>query len=133
LPTAVIWLPDVQVVTTEYAPPAVTVMSVPVAEEKASVKALVAGSSAILMVWLAYMALVAIGSSVYFYMKLHEATADPSIKAKEDLQEVIEKVSRIMVLPDDEEPTLATVSDPEKLTDQPSSREKLDQKRSETG
>jgi cell division protein FtsN len=67
----------------------------------------------------AVLLLAAIGSSVYFYMKLHEATADPSIKAKEDLQEVIEKVSRIMVLPDDEEPTLATVSDPEKLTDQP--------------
>jgi cell division protein FtsN len=67
----------------------------------------------------AVLLLVAVGSSVYFYMKLNEATADPSIKAKEDLQEVIEKVSRIMVLPDDEEPTLATVSDPEKLTDQP--------------
>ena len=35
-----------------------------------------------------------------------------------EVQELIEEVGRIIVLPNDEEPTVATVTDPEKLRDQ---------------
>ncbi len=60
---------------------------------------------------------LAIGTSVYFYIK--SKPIDEAKEAQEDLKEVMELVQRHMLLPTDEEPTLATVSDPEKLTDQP--------------
>lgn len=45
-----------------------------------------------------------------------KAPVDDQVK---DLQKTIAKVSRLIVLPADEQPTLATVSDIEKLKDQP--------------
>lgn len=45
-----------------------------------------------------------------------KAPVDDQVK---DLQKTIAKVSRLIVLPTDEQPTLATVSDIEKLKDQP--------------
>jgi hypothetical protein len=57
----------------------------------------------------------AIGTSVYFYKK---ANRDPQADAAKELQATIKLVSRHMVLPADEQPTLATVSDPAKLKDQ---------------
>ena len=59
--------------------------------------------------------LIAIGGMVYFYQK---ANSNPQKAAEKELQEVIAQVGRLMVLPADETPTLATVSDPEKLQDQ---------------
>jgi hypothetical protein len=59
---------------------------------------------------------VALGSSLYFYKK---ANSDPQVEATKELAEVVNMVSKHMVLPKDETPTMATVSDPEKLRDQP--------------
>lgn len=64
---------------------------------------------------LALLLLVAGGSSIYFYRK---ATADPQAEAQKELQDVIAKVERHMILPQNETPTMATVSDPEKLKGQ---------------
>lgn len=58
----------------------------------------------------------AVGTSVYFYKK---ANSDPQADAIKDLAKVTKMVARHMVLPADETPTMATVSDPEKLKDQP--------------
>ncbi len=59
---------------------------------------------------------IAIGAGIYFYQK---ATADPQKVAQKELQATIAAVGKLMVLPTDETPTMATVTDPEKLKDQP--------------
>lgn len=58
---------------------------------------------------------LAVGTSIYFYSKANANNIDPA----KDLQNTIKRVSKLMVLPADETPTIATVSDPEKLKDQP--------------
>jgi hypothetical protein len=57
------------------------------------------------------------GVAVYFYQKAN-TTKDPQAQALKELQATVKQVSRLMVLPTDEQPTLATVSDPDKLRDQ---------------
>ena len=59
--------------------------------------------------------IVALGSTAYFYQKAH---ADPQKEAQKDLDKTVALVSRHLVLPAGEVPTLATVTDPEKLKDQ---------------
>ncbi|MFZ2500364.1 MAG: hypothetical protein WAW90_00035 [Minisyncoccia bacterium] len=65
---------------------------------------------------LAVLLVISIGTGVYFYQK---ATADPQKEALKELQATIVSVGKLMVLPAGETPTMATVSDPEKLKDQP--------------
>ncbi len=57
-----------------------------------------------------------VAGGAYFYQK---ANGDQQELASNDLEETIASVGRLMVLPEGEEPTLATVSDPEKLKGQP--------------
>lgn len=69
---------------------------------------------------LGLMALVA-APGYYFYNKYQEAQAkldSPAEVAKTELKEVLDRVSVLIELPSDEEPTLATVSDKEKLVGQ---------------
>ena len=61
----------------------------------------------------------AIGSAGYFYNQLRELRKTPDAVAQADLKETVARVSRLIRLPDGETPVLATVSDPEKLKDQP--------------
>ncbi|MEQ1561507.1 MAG: hypothetical protein ABL899_02160 [Nitrospira sp.] len=56
------------------------------------------------------------GSGFYFYSK---ATGDPNKIAQKELASTIAVIGRLMVLPTNETPTMAIVSDPEKLKDQP--------------
>lgn len=44
---------------------------------------------------------------------------DPTAKAREESKQLIDEVGALMLLPKDEQPTIATVSDLEKLKDQP--------------
>lgn len=44
---------------------------------------------------------------------------DPQSVAKEEIKELVGKLSKLVVLPADEEPVVATVTDKEKLKDQP--------------
>lgn len=59
---------------------------------------------------------ISIGAGVYFYQK---AAVDTQEDAQKELDDTIAAVGRLMVLPTTETPTMATVSDPEKLKDQP--------------
>ncbi len=64
--------------------------------------------------------LLGAGFAVYYFYRQaadlkQNATGD---QAAQEAKDVINKVSRLMILPTDEEPTVATVSDPEKLKDQ---------------
>lgn len=58
----------------------------------------------------------AVGTSIYFYRK---ANTNPQEDAVKDLANTIKLVGKHIVLPTGESPTMATVSDPEKLKDQP--------------
>ena len=58
--------------------------------------------------------LAALGGAYYFYQK---ASAAAPTDSKTEIADLVKKVGRLMVLPD-EVPTLATVSDPDKLKDQ---------------
>jgi hypothetical protein len=63
-----------------------------------------------------------LGSSYYFYSQNNAAQKllkDPTAASKEEIKKVTLALSKFMDLPVDEEPTLATVLDKEKIKDQP--------------
>lgn len=62
--------------------------------------------------------IVAFGSTAYFYIKYNDLKNDPNAEAKEDTVKLVREVGKIMLLPADETPTVATISDKEKLKDQ---------------
>ena len=68
---------------------------------------------------LAILAVVAIGAAIYFYSQLSQLRADPQRIAQEEVKSLVIKVGKLIVLPEGEEPTVATVTDPELLKDQP--------------
>lgn len=59
-----------------------------------------------------------IAGTVYFYNKYQQLKADPVVAAKEINKEILENVGKLTVLPSGEEPTIATVSDKDKLNTQ---------------
>jgi len=67
------------------------------------------------------LALLAIGGSgagIYYYsqyQKLAQRTNDPQVEIKE----ILDKVSKLIELPEGEEPTVATVQDAEQIRNQP--------------
>jgi len=68
----------------------------------------------IIIVLVALVVILGAGFAYYF----QKANTDPNKVAQEELTEVVEKVGKLIVLPEGETPTLATVSDPSKLKDQ---------------
>lgn len=66
--------------------------------------------------------LIAIAGGIYFYIKYQNTKTlldNPDVATKLETESVVSKVKKLMVLPEDEEPTLATVLDSTKLLDQP--------------
>ena len=55
----------------------------------------------------------------YSYTEVRRLQANPQTAANDELRAVVAKVGRLVVLPEDEQPTLATVADPEQLKSQP--------------
>jgi hypothetical protein len=71
---------------------------------------------------IAALIVVAIIPSVYFYLQYRTAQqrlTNPSIFAAEEAKKYTAMVGKLMTLPTDEVPTLATVNDKEKLKNQP--------------
>lgn len=64
-------------------------------------------------------AIVAIVAAGYFYSQVRTLKQNPQAAAQQEVQALVAKVGRLLVLPADEVPTVATVSDPEALKDQP--------------
>lgn len=61
--------------------------------------------------------LISLGGNAYFaYEKF--VLPDPRGSSEEEIAQLIEDVGKVLVLPSDETPTTATVTDPEKLRDQ---------------
>jgi len=62
------------------------------------------------------------GTAYYFYSKYQVAQDkldNPEIAAQTEVRILTDQISKIMVLPTDEEPTVATVLEKEKIQDQP--------------
>ena len=57
--------------------------------------------------------------SMFFLLKQLEIYRAPALSAEDKVKQIVEKVSYVAVLPSNEVPTVATVSDPSKLTNQP--------------
>jgi len=71
---------------------------------------------------IALVVLGSIGTAAYFFNQNREAQKllkDPTAATKEEIRAVTSALSKFMDLPTDEEPTIATVLDKEKVKDQP--------------
>ncbi len=77
------------------------------------------GIKKILLALLLVVALLGIGGSYYFYDKYQEVVTNPNIEAKKETEKLVSVVSKMIELPKDEVPTVATILDKEKLADQP--------------
>ncbi len=66
-------------------------------------------------------ALLLAASAFYFkkYQDVQKLLKNPQEASKTEVQDLTGKVGRLMVLPKDEQPTIATVQDKSKLKDQP--------------
>ena len=62
---------------------------------------------------------LALVTSLYLWKELDALKTDPQKIAEEEVTEVVNQVSKLMVLPQGEVPILATVSNLEELKDQP--------------
>lgn len=69
-----------------------------------------------LLIGLIIVLVAAIG---YLYTQYSALKADPTKEAQAEVDRLVSQVSKLIVLPTDEQPTVATVSDIEKLKDQP--------------
>lgn len=68
---------------------------------------------------LAVLFLASVVANVYLYQALRELRENPQQAAQEEARALVARVRKFMVLPEDEEPTIATVRDVERLKDQP--------------
>ncbi|MDQ5950065.1 MAG: hypothetical protein QG585_5 [Patescibacteria group bacterium] len=68
---------------------------------------------------LAILLVGAISFAVYLHMKNARLEANPDALAEEESKDLAAEVGRFILLPKGEIPTVATVSDPEKLKDKP--------------
>ena len=58
------------------------------------------------------------GAAVYFYQQISAMKQDPEALARKEAEELVGVVGKLIILPKDEVPTVATVSDPTKLAGQ---------------
>lgn len=73
----------------------------------------------VLPVILFVLLILALGAAGYFYYQNMQLQKNPQIAAQEELKQTVDKVSHLIVLPKGETPTIATVTDPKLLKDQP--------------
>ena len=68
---------------------------------------------------LVIVALASLGATYYFYSQLNQLKVNPQAAAQEEAKALVAKVGKLIVLPEGEDPTIATVADPEALREQP--------------
>ena len=64
-------------------------------------------------------AVVSFGSAYYFYSEYSALKQNPNKLVQEETSKLVARVSKLIVLPEGETPTVATVAEPEKLQNQP--------------
>jgi len=79
----------------------------------------VAGSLRTLVLILIVLVVAAAGMAYYFYSQAAELRKNPQLVAQEEIENVVSRVSELMVLPANEVPTVGVVADPAQLKDQP--------------
>lgn len=94
----------------------------PVREREKNVAAATSGKTlkpALPLIIGAIIGLGGLGTAYYYYQQLTEFRLNPQKAAQEETQTLVERVSKLLVLPADEQPTVATVVDPDRLKSQP--------------
>ena len=59
-----------------------------------------------------------IAGMIFFYNEYQELKNDPTVAAKQETAILVEDVNKLMILPTGEDPTVATVTDKDKLSSQ---------------
>lgn len=59
------------------------------------------------------------GLAAYFYIEMKDAKNNPEKASQQQVESLVAKVGKLITLPSDEQPTVATVQDKEKLKEQP--------------
>ena len=73
----------------------------------------------IVIVVAAIIFLGAVATAGYFYTQNKKISQNPDIVSQQETAKLVNSVGKLMVLPTDETPSVATVTDNTKLTDQP--------------
>lgn len=68
---------------------------------------------------LSFLLIVSVGIAYYFYRQSHSLVRDSTRIVEDEVKSVVERVGKLIVLPEGETPTVATVTDPERLRGQP--------------
>ena len=63
--------------------------------------------------------LASMGAAAFLYAQVVELKQDPQRRLQQEAEDLIERVGRLVVLPEGERPTIATVSDIEQVKDRP--------------
>ncbi len=87
-----------------------------VKKEKIIIKGL--DSKRLALIVLVLVAIAGIYGSVYFYNKSKSLVVDANVEAQKETERLVELLGKIIELPKGETPTVATISDREKLKDQ---------------
>ena len=61
---------------------------------------------------------VCIAGMIFFYFKYQDLKNSPDVVAKQEVTVLVSDIGKLMVLPTDEQPTVATVTDKDKLSNQ---------------
>jgi len=69
--------------------------------------------------WLIGALIILLAATGFMGYQLYQLKSQPNLLGQKELEQVVKKVGKLVVLPEGETPTLATVTDPEKLKDQP--------------
>ncbi|TSC60305.1 MAG: hypothetical protein LiPW15_183 [Parcubacteria group bacterium LiPW_15] len=75
--------------------------------------------SAKLFLAVAVLFILSAGLAIYFFFQVRSLRADPQQIAREEVQKIVAEVGKLMVLPQGEIPTMATILDPAELVGQP--------------
>lgn len=70
------------------------------------------------VLFLVLLLVVMSGVAIYFYQKASDLKKDPQVAVKQETEALVARVGKLIILPEDEVPTIATVSDLEKLKGQ---------------
>ncbi len=66
-----------------------------------------------------FLALISIAAATYFFIRFNQLKNNPSVLAQSETETLVARVSKLVALPQNEVPTVATVSEPELLKNQP--------------
>lgn len=73
----------------------------------------------VLVIVLFIVALASSAAAFTFWSKTQNLKSNPQKATQNEIENLVSRVRELIVLPEDEQPTVATVTDPERLKDQP--------------